>query len=289
MIDLISLNDVKAEGATFILDDFLPIPKYAVTLLSASGGTGKTRLSLVMADRHIQKTNENVALWLTEDYQGQVKETFNEMVENGLASHTSLKKMFLIINEPPQLAKKEQGIFKANYEAINQIGEKLFVNDIKFTVFDPLLAFYGGDENDNSQARVFIQSFAEWAKKYKITTLIIHHANKDGNSRGATAFHDGVRARYELTVPIHTKESCKGIEDKEEGDRNDALFQNGFRLAKLKKDNWGIRKHLWKISDGSDEILLKIMPPLINYYDKPKVYEFEENNNIDGVLGVFND
>jgi len=107
------LSEIQAVEANFILKSFLPIPKNAVTLLSASGGTGKTRLSLLMADRHIQATGEIVALWLTEDYAGQVRATFDEMVKNNLARASSLSKMMIIINEPPQLAKREQVIIKA--------------------------------------------------------------------------------------------------------------------------------------------------------------------------------
>ena len=246
------LSEIQATEANFILKNFLPIPKSAVTLLSASGGTGKTRLSLIMADRHIQETSEVVALWLTEDYPGQVRATFDELVRNNLAKASSLSKMMLIINEPPQLAKRVQGIFKANYEEINKIGETLILNNVGFAVFDPLLAFYGGNENDNSEARVFIQTFAEWAKKADITSLIIHHANANGGSRGATAFHDGVRARYELDVP--RDDDDKAIE---------SLTKDGFRVAKLKKDNWGIRKYLWRLTDGADEITLKVMPRMI--------------------------
>ena len=246
------LSEVKPLGANFILKKFMPIPKSAVTLLSASGGTGKTRLSLIMADRHIQETGEIVALWLTEDYEGQIRASFDEMVKSNLAKHSSLSKMMLIINEPPQLAKRVQGIFKANYEEINKIGETLILNNVRFAIFDPLLAFYGGNENDNSEARVFIQTFAEWAKKSEITSLIIHHSNKDGASRGATAFHDGVRARYELSVPVDENDEV-----------NKTLAADGFRVAKLKKDNWGIRKYLWHLTDGEDEIMLKVMPKII--------------------------
>ena len=173
----------------------------------------------------------------------------------------SLEKMLLIINEPPQLAKREHGLFKANYEQINEIGKDLIVADVKFVVFDPLLAFYGGNENDNSEARVFIQAFAEWARVSQITTLIIHHMNKDGASRGASAFHDGVRARYDLDLP----------RDKE-GNIDKDIMSQGFRVAILMKDNWGIRKHLWKLSDGQDRMTLKIMPPLvIEYEPKPSM------------------
>ncbi len=246
MLELKPLSKVKAIRANFILEHFLPIPKNAVTLLSATGGTGKTRLSLLMADRHIQHTNEKVALWLTEDYPGQIRQTCDEMMQE-----SSLGSMLLIINEPPQLAKRENGLFKANYEAIKEIGKDLIMAEVTLAVFDPLLAFYGGNENDNSEARVFIQAFAEWAKVSQITTLIIHHASKDGSSRGATAFHDGVRARYELDIP----RDMDGYPDKNK-------ISQGFRIALLKKDNWGIRKHLWGLSGGRDEIMLKIMPPI---------------------------
>lgn len=258
------LKDIEAIEASFILEKFLPIPKYAVSLLSASGGTGKTRLSIIMADKHIQDKGEIVALWLTEDYPGQVRATFDEMVKNNLVKESSLSKMMIIIDEPPQLAKRESGIFKANYSEINRIGETLILNNVKFAIFDPLLAFYGGNENDNSEARVFIQTFAEWANKAEITTLIIHHANKDGATRGATAFHDGVRARYELINPLNDK----GEEDKD-------LTARGFRVAILKKDNWGVRKHLWRLTGGQDFVTLKIMPEII----KAKVTEYKYQND----------
>lgn len=266
-LDFKMLHDIKSEDASFILENFMPIPKYAVTLLSASGGTGKTRLSLLMADRHIQKTGEVVALWLTEDYPGQVRATFDGMIGCGIANSSSLKKMMLILNDPPQLAKREGGVFKANYEAIDAIGKTLIVNGVKFAIFDPLLAFYGGNENDNSEARVFIQTFATWANRAMITTLIIHHANKDGGSRGATAFHDGVRARYELTVPTD-----------ENGEVDRQLMAKGLRLSTLKKDNWGIRKPLWRLTNGEDSIMLKVMPEMENKYEC-EVSEYSDDEN----------
>lgn len=245
MLEMVDLIDVEATGAEFLLEDFMPIPKRAVTLLSASGGTGKTRLSLIMADRHIQETGEIVAMWLTEDYKGQVRHTFDELVRNGLATGSSMEKMKLILSQPPQLAKKEQGIFKANYDAIEAMGISLVKARVTFAVFDPLLAFYGGNENDNSEARVFIQTFAEWAKASEITTLIIHHSSKDGGSRGATAFHDGVRCRYELNR----------LEDDPRRD------QAGFRELVLKKDNWGARVHYYK-KYGDSPAILRLMPPI---------------------------
>lgn len=273
------LSNIKAQNADFILRDFLPIPRNAVTLLSASGGTGKTRLSLIMADRFVKSERGNVALWLTEDYAGQVRHIVDDMIKIGLIDYQSINRMALILDEPPQLAKRDKGLFKANYEEINKIGNELINKDIAMTVFDPLLAFYGGNENDNSEARVFIQSFAEWAKNSKITTIIIHHSNKDGNSRGATAFHDGVRARYELNT----------IKDKD-GDVDKDKLSNGIRLATLKKDNWGARKYLWALTDGSDNIEIQVAPPLKNEYKREsqpiEEYSFNSKEN-DNIMELF--
>lgn len=281
-----TLRDISSKGADFILKNFLPMPKNAITLLSASGGTGKTRLALLLADRYIVENdfNTNVGLWLTEDYPGQVKESFEQLIKNDMVNEKSLDHMVIILENPPQLAKREQGLFKANYEEINKIGEELIKANITFAVFDPLLAFYGGNENDNSEARVFIQGFAEWAKESEITTLIIHHANKDGASRGATAFHDGVRARYELCLPMD-----------DEGEVNQDLSKNGFRIAKLKKDNWGIRKYLWNMTDGKDEILIKVMPKLqyetqreipveVVEFQSDDIEDFGNNDFMGGIL-----
>ena len=198
---------------------------------------------------------------------------FNQLANDGLIEARTMANMLLILDEPPQLAKREKGLFKANYEEINKIGDSLVEQNVKLAVFDPLLAFYGGNENDNSEARVFIQSFATWANKAEITTVIIHHASKDGGSRGATAFHDGVRARYELDVP----------KDKD-GNTIKDLMSKGFRVAKLKKDNWGIRKHLWRLTDGLDEITLKVAPTMKNDY-APEITEFVDEN--DFLKGIF--
>ena len=262
------LSNITRSEANFILTGFLPIPKFAVTLLSASGGTGKTRLALVMADKHICQTGERVALWLTEDYTGQIRASFEDMAKAGITKLESMEKMIIITEEPPQLAKRDGGLFKANYDEIKKIGEFLIMNQVKFVVFDPLLAFYGGNENDNSEARVFVQGFAEWAKNASITTLIIHHSNKDGASRGATAFHDGVRCRYELTNP-----------------EDDEIMKSGKRTAVLKKDNWGARKHLWELSDGKDEINIQIMPKMAYIKSiSPIIVEYSDNGFSKGLL-----
>lgn len=271
---IVKLSNIEAKQANIILKNFMPIPENAVTLLSASGGTGKTRNCLVIADRYIREKNRNVALWLTEDYPGQVRHIYDEMINAGITKADSLEKMHIILDEPPQLAKREQGIFKANYDEIKKIGNHLIELNVGLAVFDPLLAFYGGNENDNSEARVFIQAFATWANNAEITTIIIHHANKEGASRGATAFHDGVRARYELSFPTNS-----------EGEVDEEKKRQGFRVIRIKKDNWGISIPFHALTDGTDEALIRIMPPVSTFMkDKPIETTFQSDNSFIGSM-----
>ena len=55
-------------------------------------------------------------------------------------------------------------------------------------------------------------------------------------------------------------------------------MSKGFRVAKLKKDNWGIRKHLWKLTDGNDEITLKVAPVMKNDYQPVSEVVFDDNS-----------
>jgi replicative DNA helicase len=235
LLNLKKLSDIKPHRARFILEDFVPIPRNAVTMLSSRGGVGKTTLSLLMASKHIEKTGENVALWLSEDFAGQIRFSVNKMINSGMIKSHTIDKMLLIVNEPPQLAVREKGLFKANYEAVKQLGEELIKADVHFAIFDPLLAFYGGNENDNSEARVFIQAFASWANSSKITTLIIHHSGKGGGTRGAGAFQDGVRCAYELDFVRN-----------EDGAVDELAIKRGLREILLTKDNWGAREYFEK-------------------------------------------
>lgn len=246
-MNLQSLETISPMSAEFILETKMPIPKNAVTLLSAKGGLGKTRYALICASKHIEETDETVALWLTEDYKGQVRAIFNSMEKAGLVNGNTIQKMMVILDSPPQLALREGGIFKANYNGFSNIEVGLKEHGVKFVVFDPLLAFYGGNENDNSEARVFIQTFAEFAKESQITVLIIHHANKEGKSRGATAFSDGVRCRYELNAPIG-----------KDGEVDINLYRKGLRVLSLEKDNWGASKPFFKMTDGEQKAFIKI-------------------------------
>ena len=234
---------VENKDIEFILKDFLPIPKKAVTLLSAKGGAGKSWLVLQLALKYINQTGKKVFAWLSEDPDFATKKRAEKILNEILINHNDTR--YFDINHPiydnfSYLGSETRPFHLIEYDYKNKKINPLFyklkhtLRDFEFIILDPLIAFYGGDENNNSQAREFMNLLTEWADKEDKAILVVHHNNKSttGGIRGASAFVDAVRLQYELL----TNES---IDEKE-------ILPAGYRRIKIKKDNWGVEKILSK-------------------------------------------
>ena len=231
MINAIRLSDVKSKTQEFILKDVMPIPEHTVSMLSAPGGVAKTWLGLRVAMNHTKATDDHVLLWMSEDEPEFIKGRA-ENLEFYAQVESRQEQIHVVTTPPPQLAFKQNGIFTANYEAFRDIRTHCIERGVRFVIIDPLLAFYGGNENDNAQARVFMQPFLEWAKGDGVTILLIHHSSKDGSgSRGASAFVDATRTVYELGFVMTESE------DKTEMVKNHIATEQGLRTLTLAKDN----------------------------------------------------
>jgi replicative DNA helicase len=234
---------VENRDIEFILKDFLPIPKKAVTLLSAKGGAGKSWLVLQLALKFINQTEKKVFAWLSEDPDFATKKRAEKILNEILINHNNTK--YFDINHPIYnnfcyLGSETRPFHFIKYDYKNKKINTLFyklkhtLRDFDFIILDPLIAFYGGDENNNSQAREFMNLLAEWADKEDKAILVVHHNNKSttGGIRGASAFVDAVRLQYQLYLPSELNE--------------ESLLPNNFRIIKIMKDNWGVEKILNK-------------------------------------------
>jgi replicative DNA helicase len=274
-VQTIPIGKIKRKPINFYLKDFLPMPENTVGMIASRGGMGKTFLSLRVAAEFVQETGKNVLAWFSEDVQEIIAYRFDTLVKSFGINTDTQNKIHYITTDPLQFALKQNGTFKANYEAIAGIRKDCIVNDIGLVIIDPLLAFYGGDENDNSQARVFMQVFLQWAKQDHINILFIHHGKKeDGGVRGASAFVDATRFVYELHYPMQGNEI--------DFDKKDL----GIRRVRLTKDNHNVFYHFSKLFNGDGEGEIGIMPkattPEVRYQDKaghytakPQVIEFK--------------
>ncbi|MBU1668510.1 helicase RepA family protein [bacterium] len=262
------LSEVDEVIQEFILEKTLPMPKNTITMISAKGGVGKTNLALYIAAEFITHHTGNVGMWLTEDEEGNIKHRINTLKSNFIIKDFDEYRAEIIVNNPEHFAKIIGREFLQDEEIINDMKLFCIENDIRLLVLDPLLAFFGGNENDNGQARTFMQPFINWCKEIDINIIFIHHASKGEitNTRGAGAFNDAVRCAYTVSFPHRITEKGQIEEDRHE-------IAKGMRSIHCSKDNRGAIAKIMK-NIGSNPFNLQLVPSI----DEALL---EATNNID--------
>jgi replicative DNA helicase len=243
LINIQSFDSITAKEAEFICKGWLPFPKRAVSMVSAGGGIGKSFIMLQAAMRMVKEEDLKVFLWLSEDPVELSKYRFN-MIKNSIIS-----------DQNDDFYRHKLHIAGADSESIHFLEEdksgmrvngkfyqfKKMLSSYDVIILDPLIAMFGGDENNNAQARVFINLFSRWATKEDKTIIFIHHGNKNtGQSRGASAFVDAVRLVYQVDI----------VKDKE-GEQ----IEDHMRELTITKDNNGAKKYF-----GGSRAKRKIFP-----------------------------
>ena len=231
LLEISNIDKIEDKEVDFICKNWLPVPVRTVSLITAPGGTGKSWLVMQFAIRAIRAGDSKKAfLWLSEDPKEISKNRFNKVFDKVLNLQENSIKSKLDISDSPTIQflyddqrKVEVSPLLSHFKAKMQ--------EYDLIILDPLIAFYGTDENNNSSARRFMQLFTDWANKENKTIIFIHHSTKNTTqSRGASAFVDAVRTVYEIDK----------IKDKEGN-----IKESSKRVIKLTKDNYGI-SHLLK-------------------------------------------
>ena len=241
ILDIFNVNNIIEKEVQFICKNWLPIPKQTVSMITAPGGIGKTWLIIQLAIRAILNNEvQRAFLWLSEDPKEISKNRINKVFNEILNIKNLNVKEKIDISDSPTIQVIYDNQRKVEISSLfSQLKIKLQEYDL--IVFDPLIAFYGTDENSNSSARKFMQLFTEWASKENKTIIFIHHSTKNTTqSRGASALVDAVRAVYEIDY-ITGKEG------------------NTKRMIKLSKDNYGILELL-----GNNIVERKLFPKKVN-------------------------
>ena len=263
LLEIEKLSDIEEKEIEFIVENWLPIPKRTVSLVTAPGGTGKSWFIMQLAIRAVMEKKINKAfLWLSEDPKEISKSRFKKIMLKILNSNDEDIEEKIAISDSPTLQflyEEQRGVavspflqhFKAKMEPYDLI------------ILDPLIAFYGADENNNSQARRFMQLFTDWANKEDKTIIFIHHSTKNTTqSRGASAFVDAVRTVYEIDK----------IKDSDGKPKEDEEHK---RIIKLTKDNYGIGKLLKSI-----QVERQLFPKREKIVYEEIVYDMNKINGI---------
>ena len=233
LFEMEPISEIKEEQTEYICEDWLPVPRKTVSMIVANGGIGKSWIFIQLGLRHLIKNpNEKVFAWLSEDPKGLSRFRANLISSEILNKDINKFSNFMITGSEWETFHiiEENGSLNSKFELM-----KAKLEDCSIILLDPLIGFYGGNENSNSQARKFMQQFTRWAARENKTILFIHHADKLGKgSRGASSIVDAVRLVYEIDV----------IEN------NDTQ-----RKFKIRKDNYGVSNLL-----GSKEFERDVFP-----------------------------
>lgn len=239
IISIKPLPSITDPMPDIVISHGVPFPVGTVGMLIAAGGTGKTMLSMVMAYSfmHIRPWYK-VAMWLTEDPLGGIR-------ERGVAIKSWLKSRGvnvygdpdIITSDPVKFTKGSNGRARLS-EEFHKVRKELLKYDV--VVIDPLTSFNGGDENNNDDAREFMDALNAWARRENKVILMIHHVSKDTNNgvkgRGASGFTDAARYVIELSYDKNMK--C--------------------HMLAIQKENYGLTKY-WA-SKGEFKTI-QVIPP----------------------------
>ena len=141
-------------------------------------------------------------------------------------------------------------------------------------VIDPLIAFFGADENSNADARFFMSLLNKWCVDENKTIILIHHHSKSNgtsksSARGASAFIDACRMHYIIEKVENDSRSRKVIIDKTNHFSNDKKDY----IIKLFDVKVEVVTYREKKQENKAEENKKYTMPLLGNFDESEVDE----------------
>lgn len=243
-----AMSKISEEKMDFLTKDFIPLPRKVVTFITAKGGTGKSFILLQVLVRYLKDNPTKRAFaWLSEDVEGQSK-----IRTNGICRMLGIDES---VQDRLDLMGAEKGARHLFTEKDGITADfhkfKMATDQYDLVVLDPLIGFYGGNENDNAQAKVFVGALATYAVQENKAIAVVHHVNKGGASRGASAFGDACRLEYILSRSDEIEGEVKG---KKEMQTITASADHLF--VKIGKDNYHAKGFFGFVSKQ-----IKVFPP----------------------------
>lgn len=180
----------------FFLEEVLPIQEKEITMISGSGGGGKSFLVLYIGILLRMTHHHRVFAFLSEDNVNNTKyrlEILREKhpqikgIDIDIWGKESRPQAFLKINRDQSYSPTEYWYkFKSKFKNYDTI------------ILDPLIAFIGMDENSNTEARQLFNLLNQWCETENKQIILLHHHGKEDKVRGASAFVDALRMHYTI-------------------------------------------------------------------------------------------
>lgn len=310
IVNPVSITEIEEEEIEFYIKNWLPIPKKAITIIGGSGGAAKSALTLQALMRmSVENPKLKIFAWLSEDLKGYSKQRFNHFRDTFFRNEkkSTFDNLSIAGNDTIPFF-----LLDVSNKGIN-INEKFyqFKNDVKdydVIVLDPLIAFFGGEENSNTHARAFMNELNEWVAKEDKTIILIHHSKKsnkegrdDSNVRGAGAIVDASRLTYEIKsvseddyktdYRLFTSSKFNFMVASDDEDIKDAIMSH--RRILIAKDNLGVQMLLKERCNKNTILYLKVWGEnsnfTIEYEDSDIPKQLMDGNNLPNVELHFGD
>ncbi len=271
-------RDFDQQLASYVNADFVPIKKNAVSMITAPGGTGKSFLVLMMLMRYVIDHQRPVLYVSVEDDIDDITDRIKHIIQTTwdlkdgerdsaeylVAEYLSIMPRgggFGVLRDPS----------KPGYEVDQHKASelKLIMSGIDILVLDPLISFYGGQENSNGDARVFMDTLNALSAQAETSVLVVHHSAKGNDdttrSRGASAFIDAARLCYTLRrVEISDEEmKLRTATSKGKVDEEIAFDKRRCREVCLTKSNSNVSDVINRRRRRYREVLGELDRPVI--------------------------
>ncbi len=270
IFNFVDFSSIQEKTPKFLLEDILPIQENEINIISAAGGSGKSYLSLFIALQYISNYKENRAfLWLSEDEIGVSKKRASSLCK--VHHNLTINSRIIVIGKETQVFHFVDKNLNVNskFELMKQQ-----LKDFSLIVIDPLIAFFGADENSNADARFFMSLLNKWCVDENKTIILIHHHSKSNgtsksSARGASAFIDACRMHYIIEKVENDSRSRKVIIDKTNHFSNDKKDY----IIKLFDVKVEVVTYHEKKQENKAEENKKYTMPLLGNFDESEVDE----------------
>jgi len=187
------------EGADEKFEFVVPgwIPKGAVTLMAATGGTGKSSIAhslCVMCSIDYEK-GEEVPKWLG-------SEVNLDLVKDGICVYFSGEDGPAIINARGELFDPKQRASRLMFHR-NDFGEGVTLpqfmkrlakmDHVPIMVIDPARKYLTGDEDNSEIVSEFFEAIEEFAISKGTAMIVVHHLSKNANPQSAAEVREQLR------------------------------------------------------------------------------------------------
>ncbi len=149
------------------------LPAGYISVAVGAGGTGKTYMALKLAF-DASKAGKKTLLWLTEDSKFNIKDRLH-FLENVYEYDIATTNAEIAYNNPEPILKTQYGVLQIDRQALKKY-QKIF-SGFDLIILDPLMNFFGGNNNDNTANRLFLNAMNDCISQDQ-ALLFLHHTNK---------------------------------------------------------------------------------------------------------------